>query len=162
MRAFVLAELPPDGPRQALQEYEQLARKYPGGHGQMRCARVLLFLGKKEQARQALQGIRLVADHLSPDGRTFAEALLQFRCGRLPEEKLLAEASTSRFKRIQAHYTIGLYRLAEGDRAGAREHFQKAVGTHDFWEQIYFYSSQMFLSRLDKDPTWPPWIPVKP
>jgi serine/threonine protein kinase len=162
MRAFVLAELPPDGPRQALQEYEQLARKYPGGHGQMMCARVLLFLGKKEQARQALQGIRLVADHLSPDGRTFAEALLQFRCGRLPEERLLAEASTSRFKRIQAHYTIGFDRLAEGDRAGAREHIQKAVGTHDFWEQIYFYSSQMFLNRLDKDPTWPPWIPVKP
>ena len=58
------------------------------------------------------------------------------------------------------HYQIGLLRLAEGDRAAARDRFQKGVGTRAVW--IYPWAwTKMFLSRLDKDPNWPPWIPLK-
>jgi hypothetical protein len=48
--------------------------------------------------------------------------------------------------------------LADGDRKGARFHFRKAVDTH-----VVFYLdhhwSKAFLSRLDTDPNWPPWLP---
>ena len=53
-----------------------------------------------------------------------------------------------------------LDRFAKGDRTGAIDHFQKAVGTRAVW--IYPWAwSQMFFSRLDKSPNWPPWISVK-
>jgi hypothetical protein len=45
-----------------------------------------------------------------------------------------------------------------GDRLGARKHFQKEARTYWGFGQEY---SQMFLSRMEKDPKWPPWIPLK-
>src|SRR5262249_38905533 len=52
-RAFVLAELLPDGPQRALQEYDKITRKYPRGCLEEEFSSdVLLLLGRKEQARE--------------------------------------------------------------------------------------------------------------
>ena len=58
------------------------------------------------------------------------------------------------------HYLIGLVRLSNGDRAGAREHFQKALDTKFYGNNAYPYA-RTFLARMKRDPEWPKWIPVK-
>lgn len=50
--------------------------------------------------------------------------------------------------------------LSEGDRDGATRHFQSCLDTY----VLPFYArhwSRAFLERMKRDPTWPPWIPVK-
>jgi hypothetical protein len=159
LRLFLLAELP-DGPRLALDEYQKFEKAYSQEGWQMRAkSEVLLFLGRKEQALASLRTVRSPLA-ISQDWREFYEAMRQFDRGQLSDAAYLAKAGTSRWKQFHVHYQIGLFRLAEGDRAGARDHFQKAVATRAVW--IYPWAwSRMFLRRLEKDPNWPPWIPMK-
>src|SRR5262249_47577748 len=118
----------------------------------------LFLLGMPGQARETLKRSQPVG---APSrGEEFAKAQRQFSVGELSEEGLLAKAGWSRFKQFDAHLSIGLSRLAVGDRTGARQQFQKAVDTRTYWTYGCFWC-EMFLSRMDKDPTWPPWIPVQ-
>jgi hypothetical protein len=75
-------------------------------------------------------------------------------------DQLLKTAGRCRPKLCEAHFVIGLSRLCEGDRAGARLHFQKCTKTRVFiyWDYVW---GRAFLERLQKDRTWPPWIPPK-
>jgi hypothetical protein len=85
---------------------------------------------------------------------------LDYRCGDISEAEFLKVGEGSTWLRSEAHYEIAITRLAEGDRVGAREHFLKA--TQDRLIMRYTCDwSRSFLARLDKDPAWPPWIPVK-
>jgi hypothetical protein len=158
-RAFLMTELP-NGPRLAVGEYDKLARSYPGEVWELRYrSYLLMFLGKKEQARASLQRFRLPSAHCQ-EWKEFYEAMRQFGRGELSEEKYLAKASASRWQQCLAHYEIGLCRLADGDRVGARDHFYKAVNARAIW--LYQWPwSLMFLNRLENDPKWPPWIPAK-
>jgi hypothetical protein len=58
----------------------------------------------------------------------------------------------------------GLVHLSEGDRKGAREHFQKSVDTHFYGHIVYPYA-RVFLERLKdeklKEENWPRWIKVQ-
>jgi hypothetical protein len=60
----------------------------------------------------------------------------------------------------EAHFLIALHDLADRDRAAARSHFRKCADTRAFiyWDWIW---ARAFLKRMDEDPTWPPWIPLK-
>jgi tetratricopeptide (TPR) repeat protein len=158
-RAFLVAELP-DGARRAFDEYEKITKKYPAEGLELRFrSDLLLLLGRKEQALASCRRFRVPA--LSQDWREFNEAWRQFGCGELSEETFLAKAGASRYKKVIVHYEAGLFRLAVGDRVGAREHFQKAVATRTF-PCFQYPWCQMFLGRLEKDRTWPKWIgPMK-
>jgi hypothetical protein len=80
--------------------------------------------------------------------------------GDLSEAGLLDLASKSQAQACIAHFTIGVVRLSEGDRDAAREHFRKTLDTG--WRGHPSYThARAFLARLDRDPTWPKWIPVK-
>jgi predicted Zn-dependent protease len=159
MRAFHLAELP-NGPRLAFEAFQKFVSMHPQEDMMTwGTIQVLLFLGRKEQAQAILRRNR-PPFVVSQDWREFYEARRQFECGELSEESYLAKAGASRWKQFHVHYELGLFRLAEGDRAGARGHFQKAVATRAVWAYDWAWS-RMFLQRLEKAPTWPPWIPVK-
>jgi hypothetical protein len=73
---------------------------------------------------------------------------------------LLKEAGPSRLNQCEAHFFIGLALLSDGNRDGARTHFRQSVATriHTFLDYVW---SRAFLSRLEADPTWPPWIPFE-
>lgn len=60
----------------------------------------------------------------------------------------------------EAHFLIGMTKLGEGDCLAAREHFRASVATRVFTYFDYDWS-HAFLARMEKDPNWPPWIPVK-
>jgi hypothetical protein len=63
----------------------------------------------------------------------------------------------SRWNQCLAHYYVAMTKLAEGDRKGAQEHFDKVIKTRAFLWGPYDMS-WVFLARLAKDPTWPRWI----
>jgi hypothetical protein len=82
---------------------------------------------------------------------------LMYNTGKLPADELKGKAKDSRWDQCLAHYYVAMMKLADGDRDGAREHFDKVVKTRAFIWGPYDLS-WVFLARLKKDPTWPPWI----
>jgi serine/threonine protein kinase len=148
LRAFVLAEKKPDGPRLALEEYEGKPRDLP--EDSMRSwTNVLLLLGEKDRALVILQ---------EPDHKSFTEADAPFFRGELSEEEYFAKVGPSRMIQSAAHLQVGLWRLAAGDRTGARKHFLE--GARPCWGYENFWCD-LFLSRMDSDPEWPTWIALK-
>ena len=87
----------------------------------------------------------------------FLVMLRKLYAGELSEDDLVRGAKGSRWDQCLAHYYVALTKLAEGDRKGAQEHFDKVVKTRAFIWGTYDMS-WVFLARLKKDPTWPPWI----
>jgi tetratricopeptide (TPR) repeat protein len=159
LRLFLLAEL--HGPDRALEEYKKFDETYPRqGTWPLRTRRdVLLFLGKKTQALEILR--TLPSPFAFSQNRVlFWEGMRQVAGDQLSEKGLLDRAGTSGFKRCIAHWQIGLFRLADGDRKGAQDHFQKAVATRAIWIVDWAWS-KMFLSRLQTEDRWPRWITDK-
>jgi serine/threonine protein kinase len=138
-RAFMLVELL-NGDWPALHEHEKNA------HESLLSFRdVLLLLGKKNNAMVAARGQEFTNESKLVNSE-------------LSEENFLAKAGTAHTQKVEALYFIGLTRLAAGDRDGAREYFRKALGRRTCWSFCYMWS-RMFLSRLDENSEWPPWIP---
>jgi hypothetical protein len=88
------------------------------------------------------------------------QPMTKYLAGSLTEAELLESRGKSRLLLCGAHHVIGLVRLSDGDRAGAREHFQKALDTKFYAHTLYPYA-RAYLARLKRDPEWPKWIPVK-
>ena len=84
--------------------------------------------------------------------------VLDYCCGDLTDEALFAAAGTSRFSQCEAHFNIGLRRLADGDRARAKKSLRASVDTGVYFYREYDWGSA-FLARMEADPTWPKWIP---
>jgi hypothetical protein len=118
------------------------------------------LLGKKDAAIRASLQIRENRPSLSARFGEWYFNYLDYTCGLISEDKLLRAARPSRPNQCEAHFAIGLRRLAEGDRQGAREHFRRCAETRVFiyWDYTW---ARAFLARMEKDPAWPPWIPLK-
>ena len=135
-------------------------QRYRGGITLLYHQTVLRFLGDKPGAIQASSELRDRRDRLPRAfRREYIQQLLDYNCNLASEEELLQAARPSKRLLNQAHFYIALTRLADGDRDGAREHFQKSVATKCFYPPNYHYS-RAFLARM-KDPTWPRWIKPK-
>ena len=164
-RGFVLAELDNDISR-ALAAYQNAA-DVPDESRYFRVCQplLLLFLGQKQKAIQAARQIRKEPDavpfwHEYETGQRTQNwycQYLDYLSDRMSEEDFLQAARASRTKRCEAHFVIALKHLCEGDRSGAREHFEKCVETRVFifWDWIW---ARAFLKRVQQDPTWPRWI----
>jgi hypothetical protein len=159
-RAFLLSELP-DGKAEALRVSEELTRPSASGTAVWRRATILMFLGERDQARAACREARRRADSIPQGYREWFKSLFDYFDGTISEEALLQKAEPSKRLQCSAHFKIGLTRLSGGDRVGAREHFSAGVATR-FIEILPYDWNRAFLARMEKDPTWPPWIPVKP
>jgi len=118
------------------------------------------------QPREAVQSSR---EYLQKAGLprhlldSFDIALGRYVCNEITAEDFYTMA-TKRSERMHADFLIGLTHLSEGDRDAAKRRFAavKAAGTIAF--SSWFSSERWayaFLRRLQDDPTWPPWIPVK-
>ena len=156
---FVLAELP-DGPSRALQAYRESSKLFTKGYGVIWNQATLLLLGRREEAMAASGELRKQPERLASLRREHYLRILDY-CGRaLSEEEFLRAEAGSRWNQCESHFYVALDRLSQGDRAGAREHFQKALTTGVFGFGEYQWS-RLFIKRMDQDPNWPPWIPLK-
>jgi hypothetical protein len=119
---------------------------------------VLCLLGKKEDAVEASKALLKREDLFYTLRREPILRCVRYNAGELSADELLRRAERSPWDQCLAHYYIAMTKLAEGDRKGAKEHFDKAFKTRA-WGWGEYDLSWVFLSRLEKDPTWPPWIP---
>jgi tetratricopeptide (TPR) repeat protein len=145
LRIILCAEQ--SGPDRAYQRYLEMARtrEADGGKASVYEISGLKLLGKKKEAADLADSIFNL-----PPGTSASTSAAQ----------LLQNAGTSRLKLCTSHYLVGLERLMDGDRAGARDHFQKALDTRIYTHNTYPYA-RTFLARMDRDREWPKWIPVK-
>jgi serine/threonine protein kinase len=155
IRALILAELPDATTRlqQAFQEYTNYYRSATSW------APIFpLLLGAPAQSRA--QSLELVqqTNRLPRLRREFYLCLAQYQAGMLPESAFLKSLGVSRWNQIEGQFFIALTHLAEGDRAGAREHLRLAIASHVNGYVLYDWSPA-FIKRLETDPNWPPWIP---
>jgi hypothetical protein len=159
-RVFVLAELDKGVPR-ARAAVEQAMTHPDDSRYAFFCApHAFYFLGMPQKAAQASLTI-----HQRPAGiyvwqKDWYRKHLDFNCGRISADDLLKAAAGVPPPLCEAHFLIGLRCLSEGDRTGAREHFQKCCDTRVFiyWDYMW---ARAFLKRLEEDSEWPPWIPMK-
>jgi serine/threonine protein kinase len=157
MRPMILAEL--HGKPRALQEYKKMTRDLPEDALWV-WRDVPLFLGEKESAVSIFQHPPRTQGQQSRDVRAqkeFQEAESRFARGEISDDMLLAKAGISHLRRVEAYHYLGLFRLATGDRDGAREFFLKARGNRPCWTFSYLFC-QMFLIRMEKDQNWPRWV----
>jgi tetratricopeptide (TPR) repeat protein len=157
-RGFILAEMA-DGPQRAWGAFEDARAAHDLGDYRLRTATIPLLLGRKADAVQA--SLKLRGDPVTavpPWYQGWYQRYLDYLCDLIPKDELLQVAGTCRPKLCEAHFVIGLRHLSEGDRDGAREHFEKCVDTRVFiyWDYMW---ARAFRDRLKKDPTWPTWIP---
>jgi tetratricopeptide (TPR) repeat protein len=117
------------------------------------------YLGLQKRAREVLAEFPGNFDQYSPEYAAMARDRLDLvRDPSLARaEKLLERDPRSRRKRVRWHLWIGLMRLGDGDRAGARKHFELAVEAREPY-QTSFAPSRAFLKRMQQRAAWPPWI----
>ena len=85
---------------------------------------------------------------------------MAFNSGKTLPDDLLREAGTSHRNLVEAHFFIAMDELSQGHREAARNHFEEAVRTRVFiW--LDYHWSKAFLGRMNADPEWPKWIPLK-
>jgi serine/threonine protein kinase len=162
-RAFVLAHLP-NGSASALREFQAARKAWPGGprgrRGEFYPPTILLFLGRKDEAAALYRDMAEAGVHSPLDRTRWYQKACEYFAGMRSADELLVGAGGSQLFLCEGHFFIGLRRLAEGDRAGARRHFKESVATRvlNFLEYDW---SRAFLARMETDPIWPPWIPIR-
>jgi hypothetical protein len=105
------------------------------------------------KARMMYLEIRERSAHLIPTYRDrWYHDLLAFQCGAMDEEALLKKAGANRFNQCEAHFYIGLRRLADGKRSEAKACFRRVLDTGVFLYEEYIWS-RAFLACID-DPAW--------
>jgi predicted Zn-dependent protease len=116
------------------------------------------MLGPDYRAKtgELFRGIRERSSHLILSWRgDWYHHLLDFHADQIDAAELLTWADVSRFNLCEAHFYIGLRRLAERRRADAKECFTRCYETGMFGYTEYLWS-RAFLACID-DPTWLPW-----
>jgi serine/threonine protein kinase/Tfp pilus assembly protein PilF len=163
VRGFVLAELP-DGQAKALAAYESASREAETLLEPVETMNPHLILRLFGRNRQAVEACRQLRDRLQRPTAWRSEwykKLLDYDCGDLSPDQLLQAAGPFRSNQCEATFHIAMTKLAEGDREGPRTDFRQclATGVLPYFEYRW---SRAFLARMEANPAWPPWIPVKP
>jgi tetratricopeptide (TPR) repeat protein len=154
LRIILWAEQSEIGRDEAFDRYQKLVagRNQPKWDGPMWTpseASALILLGKRKEALSQAEQVS--------GGIPIAEKYLR---GDMTEAEFLQSNEKNRMTSCFAHHLVGLVRLSNGDRAGAGEHFQKALDTK-IYANIQYPYARAYLARLKRDPEWPRWIPVK-
>lgn len=88
--------------------------------------------------------------------------LCDFHLGVLDDPSdLIEQCESESSKRLTAdcHFAIAIDALANGYRGEAIKHFNICV-SQDVYQFYVHQWSLAFLDKLDKNPSWPPWIPL--
>jgi len=153
LACYILPEL--EGTDPILKTYQALEARDLDSRYHLLNQTILLFAGQKSAAIEA--GLRLGRPADWPPTR---QAVLDHLCGAISDDEALRATANTRNHRCTALFFIGLTKLADGNRVGARKFFEEAVATRA-WFMFAYYTSRMFLARMNQDPSWPPWIPLE-
>jgi hypothetical protein len=141
--------------RQALNDF---TARCQDGAAVMDAQAVLCLLGEKGDAVNASQKLQQEPARFYTLRREPIWRCLRYNAGDLSADDLLQGAKGSRWNECLAHHYIAMTHLADGDRIGAKKHFDQVVETRaTLWGT--YDMSWVFQARLEKGSTWPPWIP---
>lgn len=119
---------------------------------------VQCLAGEVERARAYSRELRTAGIRLAPNEKSW-RTILDYCCGDLGEDALLAKLTNSRTAQCEAHFFIACTHLANGNRRQAREHF-RASGDLKVLQFVEDHMSRALIAQLDRDPDWPRWIPA--
>ena len=112
---------------------------------------------------KAADNVDFTAGLVAPQSENWMRALHAFARGEETLDNLLAladEVDESRKLKGEANFYAGVLALADGDRSVAEERFLDAYRAFDS-ETRYTYVAKVLLRKLQREPTWPPWIEVR-
>ena len=101
------------------------------------------------------EAVRLKQQHRFPKFlRRWYGRIEEYTCQDITAGQLIESADGSRKKLCEAHYYIGVTKLARGDREAALHHFQQstALRIFNFYEH---HLSFAMAKQLERQPTWP-------
>jgi tetratricopeptide (TPR) repeat protein len=159
VRVLPLVELP-EGPSRANKLYDEIAAHDLRDWDLFNSQLILRFLGRKKEAIEVSRKFLTHPDRFPPVRQDAFRGHLEYCAGQRSEKDLISSTKGARGDLSNAHLCIALTALADGDRKKAKEHLELCKATH-FFEFLPYDLSLMLLSRMNKDPTWPPWIPAK-
>jgi hypothetical protein len=112
--------------------------------------------GPAEIARLFLRQTKTSAQNSIPEKMI---PLVRFFAAEIDEENLFAISRGASAACMASHF-VALRHLAAGDRGAARTHFESARNSGANGEIAHILTDFM-LKRLEKNPDWPPTIPVR-
>lgn len=154
----VLAAESQSGRDEAMRLFEEMkGRHLPGAYlGSL--LETPLLVGRYEAARDAAKEF-LMAPRTANEWRWFKYTIEHY-AGVLSEDELLRRAGPFSNAQCMSHFCIGMKALSLGEREKAKRHFQQAIATRRIgWYNHSF--AKRFLLRMETDPDWPDWIPVR-
>jgi hypothetical protein len=133
-------------------------REIPTSIGRLYLYTVADFSGRRDEIVKRFRP--LLSEQIVNRQQGWYRHLLAYARGQLKEESLL-QLATSKWRQCEAHFFIAMRRLGEGNRASARDHFEKCVATRVLLYNDYQWS-RAFLARMEKawknGEDWPGWI----
>ena len=160
LRIVALAELRPDGVARANKLYQEIAARDLDIWNLFNSQLMLRLLGRQAEAVAVSRKFLTLPERFPPVRQDQFRRALEYCAGQCSADDLIAFMRGNRGDLVNAHLCIALTALADGNRAEARKHLQQCVDTH-YFEFLPYDFARMFLSRMDADPNWPRWIPVK-
>ena len=157
---ILLAELP-DGVRRANQLLEEVTARDLGAWDLFNTQLILRFLGRKQEAIEVSRKFLARPDRFPAVRKESFRRALEYCAGQRSEADLLQSVQASRLDLSNAHLSIALTALADGDRKKARRHLQRCFDTR-YFEALPYSLSRSLLARMSQDPAWPPWIKLRP
>jgi hypothetical protein len=165
LRIYILAELHADDPQIAVAANEEFANRYryspqvdeESPYSQFEFYRLnLMLLGLPNESREAY---RVAKTRLPKDIDELEPPIVDYCCGDRSETDLL-NISGDRWFRFHAYNHVALKQLASGDRSRAIENFRNARSIR-MYAFVPWELANNFVLRMEDDPNWPPWIPLK-
>lgn len=156
LRLWLLMETAPRD--QVVVAYQQLKQRESTGLEALFRPCLMLLLGDRQAAVEESRDMQMRAGIVPRFRTSFYRQLLFFNSGEATAVDLLLAAENSQWDLSESHFFLGLTRLSDGDRVGARAEFQLCRDINCHGTQAWDWSS-VVLSRLAANPSWPKWIP---
>jgi serine/threonine protein kinase len=120
----------------------------------------LYLTGQPERVREMAKKLRTSGYHYRYTPEAEWEIFLQFWEEKLDEAGFLMAPLSLRVDKTWRFQILGMKRLGEGDREGARKAFTAVYESRSFYQAEWVWCIS-FLIRMNTDPDWPKAIPVK-
>jgi serine/threonine protein kinase len=155
-RSFILSAMT-DSPQKVVAAFEPQGKETLDSLNAHRFAYTIYCLsGNLDSAQQYSRDLRKVGVRLAHDEASWHK-ILDYTCGDLEADAMLAQMSGSRTAMCQAHFLIGMTQLAKGNREEARQHF-RACSNLRINRYVEDFMSRALIAQLNRNPAWPPWI----
>jgi serine/threonine protein kinase len=160
LRVIYLAELP-NGIRRANQLLQEVTARDLREWDLFNSQLILRFLGRKQEAIEVSRKFLSRPDRFPAVRKESFRRALEYCAAQRSEADLLKSMQASRLDLSNAHISIALSALADGDRRKARRHFQHCLDT-GYFAALPYSMSVSLLARMTRDSAWPPWIKASP